>query len=105
MQRGVPILLEVFEHSNETVFSLSSEECWNIVETIGNFVRGEMCRGHFVGNFGVHVRRRIKVDIDGVNFLGFLIWWGVRIYIDNFGSILILSGVCNGFVLNVVIHF
>ena len=31
MHTGVPIWLEVFEHSNETVFFLSSEESWNII--------------------------------------------------------------------------
>ena len=80
------------------------KESWNIVETVGKFVRGEMRGGHFVGNFGVHFGRRIVVDIDGVDFLGFLFRRGVLIYIDSFGEVLILSEVCDGFVLNVVIH-
>ena len=95
----------MFKHSNETVFFLSSEESCNIVETVGNFVTGEMRKGHFVGNFGVRFGWRIVVDIDGVDFLGFLFWRWVLIYIDSFSEILIFSEVCDGFVLNVVIHY
>ena len=84
MHRGVQIRLEVIKHSNEAVFFLSSEEFWKVVEAVGDFARGEMCRGHFVGSFGVLFRRRVVVDFDGVNFLGFLIWRGVLIYIDSF---------------------
>ena len=93
MHRGVPIRLEVIEHSDEAVFFLSREEFWKVVEAVGNFARDQMCRGHFVGSFGVLFRRRIVVDFDGVNFFGFLFWRGVLIYIDSFGDgVLYTSG-------------